>query len=88
MPDSLRLKSSEKFLETPPSISSEIWALYYSAIPGSSVFCDWLCLVFSGVAPETVANFLLFLDIAMILRENRWNWGICQFWRLNWFLIW
>ena len=55
--------------------------MYSSAIPGLSVFCDWLFPVFSGVSLETATNFLLFLNVAMILREK-----LCQFWRLNWFL--
>ena len=81
MCDSVRLNSLESFSVNLPSISSETWAMYSSAIPGSSVFCDWLFLVFSGVSIETACNFLLFLNVAMILREK-----LCQLWRLNWFL--
>ena len=44
--------------------------MYSSAIPGLSVFCDWLFLVFSGVSPETATNTLLFLNVAIILREK------------------
>ena len=77
--DSVRLNSFESFLVTLPSISSETWEMYCWAISGSSVFCDWLFLVFSGVSLETAANFSLFLKVAMILREK-----FCQQWRLNW----
>ena len=68
-----------KFLATLPAISSETWEMYSWAISGSSVFCDWLFLVFSSVSLETAANFLLFLKFAMILREK-----FCQLWKLNW----
>ena len=77
--DSVRLNSVESFLVTLPSISSETWEMYSWAISGLSVFCDWPFLVFSGVSLETAANFLLFLKVAMILREK-----FCQQWRLNW----
>ena len=56
--------------------------MYSWAIPGPSVFSEWLFLVFSGVSLETAANFLLFLKVAMILREK-----FCQLRRLNWILI-
>ena len=75
----VRLNSFESFLVTLPSISSETWKMYSWAISGSSVFCDWLFLVFSGVSLETAANFLLFLKVVIILRET-----FCQQWRLNW----
>ena len=52
--------------------------MYFWVILGSSVFCDWLFLVISGVSLETAANFLLILIVAMILKEK-----LCQFWRLN-----
>ena len=77
--DSVLLKSLENFLVTLPSISSETWEMYSWAIAGSSVFCDWLFLVFSGVSIETAAIFLLFLKVAMTLKEK-----FCQQWRLNW----
>ena len=80
MRDSVRLCSWESFLETLRSFSLKTWAMYSSAIPGSSVFCDRLFLVFSGVSLETAANFLLFLNVAMILKEK-----LCQLRRLNWF---
>ena len=80
MRDSVLLHSLESFLVTFPSISSETWVIYSSAISGISVFCNWLFLVFSGVSLETAANFLLFLNVAMILKEM-----LCQLWRLNWF---
>ena len=53
--------------------------MYSWAISGSSVFCDLLSVVFSGVSLESIANFPLFLKVAMILMEK-----FCQFWRLNW----
>ena len=56
--------------------------MYTLAIPGLSVFCDWLFLLFAGVSRETAANFLSILNVALILREK-----LCQLWRLNWFLI-
>ena len=80
MGDSVRLNPSESFLVTLSSISSETWEMYCWATPGSSAFCDWVFLVFSGVSLETATNFLLFLKIAMILRKK-----FCQLWRLNWF---
>ena len=58
------------FLVTLPPISSETWVMYSSAIPGLSVFGDWLFLVNFGVCLETAANFLLFLNVAIILREK------------------
>ena len=42
--------------------------MYFSAIPGLSVFYDWLFLVFSGVSLETAANFILFLNVAIIVK--------------------
>ena len=77
--DSVLLNSFESFLVNLPSISSETWEMYSWAISGSSVFWEWLFLVFSGVTLETAASFLLFLKVAMILREK-----FCQWWRLNW----
>ena len=44
--------------------------MYSSAIPGLIVSCDWLFLLFSGGSLETAANFLLFLNIAIILKEK------------------
>ena len=66
---SVRLNSFESFLVTLRSISSETWEMYFWAISGSSVFFDWLFLVFSGVSIKTATNFLLFLEAAMMLRE-------------------
>ena len=34
---------------------------------GSSTFCPLLLLLTSGVSPETAANFLLFLNVAIFL---------------------
>ena len=70
MRDYVQLNSLKCFLVILPSISSETWEMYSWAIPGSSVFCDRLFLVFSGVSLETAAHFLLFLKFAMILREK------------------
>ena len=81
MRDSVRLNSWESFLLTLPSISSETWVMYSSAIPGLIVFCDWLFLLFSGVSPENAANSFLFHNVAMILREK-----LCQLWRRKWFI--
>ena len=80
MRDSVRLNYLGSFLVTLPSISPETWKMYSWATPGSSVFCDWLFLVFSGVSLETEANFLKFLNVAIILREK-----LCPLWRLIWF---
>ena len=77
--DSVRLNSLERFLITLPSISSETWEMYFWAISGSSMFCDWLFFVFPEVSPETAANFLLIFKVTKILREK-----FCQLWRLNW----
>ena len=78
MRDSVRLHSWESFSVTLPSISSESWVMYSSAIPGLSVFCDWLFLLFSAVSLETAANFLLVLNVVMIWGKtsvscNDWN---------------
>ena len=70
MRDSVRLNSWESFLVNLPSIFLETWVMYSSPIYGLSVFCGWLFLVFSGISPETAANFLLFLNFAIILREK------------------
>ena len=80
--DSVRLNSFESFLVTLPSISSETWEMYSCASSGSSVFCDWLFLVFSRVFLETAAKILLIVRVAMILRAKS-----CQLWRLNWSCI-
>ena len=82
--DSVRLRSFETFLVLVSSISSETWDMYSWAISGSTVFCNWLFLVFSGVSLETVANFLFFLKVAKRLKEN-----FCQQRTLKWsFLFW
>ena len=82
MRDSVRLNSFKSFLVTLSSTSSETWEMYSWAISGSSVFCYWLFLVLSGVCLETAADFLLFLKVAMILREisvSCEDWIIFQF---------
>ena len=68
--DSVRLNCFESFSITLAAISSESREICSGAISGSSVFCDRLFFVFSGVSLETAANFLLFLKVAMILREK------------------
>ena len=73
-----RLISFESFFVTLISISSETLEMYSWAILGLSVFCDQLILVFWGFSLGTAANFLLFLKVAMILREKFY-----QQWRLN-----
>ena len=70
MRDSVQLSSLESFSVTLPSISAENWEMYSWAIPGWNLFCDWLFLVFSGISLETAANFLLFLNVVMILRKK------------------
>ena len=75
--DSVQLNSWKSFLVTLPSISSETWVMYSSAIPGLHVFCDCLFLVSSGVSVETSANFLLLFKIAINLREKL---IICEDW--------
>ena len=70
MRDSVRLNSWESFSMTLPSIFSETWVIYSSAIPGLSVFCDWLFLEFSGVFLEIASNFLLFHKVPMTLKEK------------------
>ena len=78
MRDSVRLNFWESLLVTFSSVSSETWVMYSSAIPGISVFCDWLFLVFSGVSLEIAANFLLFLNLDIILREKLVS---CEDWK-------
>ena len=73
MRNSVRLNSWEKLLMTNSLIFSETWVMYPSAIPGLSLFCDWLFFVYSGVPLETASSFFLFVNVAMILRTN-----LCQ----------
>ena len=82
MRDSGRLYFRESFLVTLPSISSETWLMYTSAITRLSVFCDWFILLFSGVSLETAESFFIFLNVTMILREQ-----LCHLRRLNRFLF-
>ena len=79
---SVRLTTLESFIVSLSSISAETWEMHSWAIPGSSVFCDWLFLEFSDVSLETAANFLSFLNVAMILKKN-----FCQLWKLHFFKI-
>ena len=69
--DSVRLNSWDSFLLTSPSISSETWVMYYSVIPGTHVFCDWLFPAISCVSVETAANFRLFLGVSINLEEGQ-----------------
>ena len=57
-------------LVTLPSVTSETWVMYSSAVPGFTVICGLLFLKFSFVSIETVANFLLFFNVALIVREK------------------
>ena len=68
--DSVLLNCFKSFLVTLPSISSETWEMYSWAISGSSVFCDWLFQVFSGVSLK------LFLLISSYSSKLPWYWGI------------
>ena len=66
--DSVRLISFKSFWVTLLSISSKTWEMWFRAILESSLYCDWLFLVFSGIPLATAANFHLFLKVAMILK--------------------
>ena len=66
---SVRLNSFEGFLFILPSMSSETWEMYSWAISGSSVFCDWLFLVFFQVF------FLKLLLISSYSSKFPWYWG-------------
>ena len=70
MRDSVRLNCGEGFLMDIPSVSSETGVMYSLAIPGLSVFCNLLLPVSSSVSPQTVANFLILLIVAIILRKK------------------
>ena len=87
MPNAVQLKSWWSFLLILLSVSSETWVMYFSAIPGLSVFYDWLFLVFSGVSLETAANLILFLNVAIILKEYIVN---CESWMdfFSWANLW
>ena len=74
----LLLNSLEIFLVTLPSISSETWEMYSWVNSGSSTVCPLLLLLPSGVSLETAANFLLFVNVAILLQGKS-----CQRWRLN-----
>ena len=75
--DSVLLNSFESFLVTLPSISSETWEIYSWVSSGSRTFGALPLLVLSGVSLETAANFLLFLNVAMLLGENLFS---CEDW--------
>ena len=76
--DSVLLNSFESFSVTLPSISSETWEIESWVNSGSSTFCPLLLLLPSGVSLETAANFLLFLNVAILLEGKS-----CQWLRLN-----
>ena len=78
--DSVRLISSESFSVTLASISSETLDMNSWAIPGPSVFCDWVLFVFSGDSFGISTNFFRLFNVAMILREK-----FCQLWPLIFF---
>ena len=83
MRDSIRLNSWDSFLVILPSISSETCVIYSSLILGTGVFRDWPFLGCSCcVFPVTAANFRLYLNVAIFLRENA-----TQLWRLNYFVF-
>ena len=79
MRHSVLLNFFESFLVTLPSIFSETWEINSWASSGSSVFCDRLFPVLSGVSFDTAPNFLSFFLVAMILRKK-----FCQQRRMNW----
>ena len=70
MRDCVQINSWESFLVTLPSIFSETRVMYFSAVPGLGVLCESFFLVVSGVSLETAARFLIFLNVAIILREK------------------
>ena len=71
MRDSVRLNSWDIFLVTLPSICSETSVIYSSLILGTDVFGDWPFLgFFSCVSLVTAANFRLFLNVAIFLKEK------------------
>ena len=70
MSDSVRLISSDSFLVTLSSISSEIWVIYSSLITGTNVLCDWVFLTLSCDSLDTAANFRLFLSIIIISKKR------------------
>ena len=57
MRDSIPLNSWDSFSVNLPSFSSETCVTYYSIIPETNVFCDWLFLDYSCVCLEPAANF-------------------------------
>ena len=85
--NSVLLNFWESFLVTLPSISSEGCVMYSRLIPGTDMVRDWLFLVCSScVSCETVANFRLFLKIAIFWEKffNRFeDWMTCFFVKIN-----
>ena len=76
-------KFLREFLSYSPIDLFRTWEMYSWVDSGSSTFCALLPLLPSGVSLETAANFLLFLNVAILLRKNS-----CQWWRLNLFHLW
>ena len=71
MRDSVLLNSRDSFLVTLPSISSETCVIYSSLILGTDVFRDWPFLGCSScVFLVTAANFRLFLNVGIFLKEK------------------
>ena len=71
MRDFVLLNSWGSFLVTLPSISSETCVIFSSLILGTDVFRDWSFLEFSAcVSLVTAANFRLFLNVAIFLKEK------------------
>ena len=71
MRDYVLLNSWDSFLMTLPSISSENCVIYSSLILGTDVFRDWPFLgCSSSVYLVTAANFRLFLNVAIFLKEK------------------
>ena len=71
--DSVRLVFWDSFLVTLPSISSDIRVMYFSVIPETNVFCDWLFLAFFCVSLDTAANFLLSLSVSKMRKREKLN---------------
>ena len=69
--DFVLLNSRNNLSETLPSISSKIYVMYSSVIPGTDVFCDWLFLGRSRVSLETTANSRLFFSVAISWGRKR-----------------
>ena len=81
--DSVLLNSSDSFLVTLPSLSSETWVIYSSSILGMDVFRDWPLLGCSScISLVMAANFRLFLNVASFEGKSA-----TQLWRLIFFYL-